>query len=108
MCRDRETVCRDRPGERRLEVVELPASSKMGGVMWSVDAEPGAAAAGAPDAEAATATESMSALSRGDEPPTSRFSTDADRRRTGLRPAIQQHKIHNYQPLYTVSQKTRH
>jgi len=81
----------------------------MGGVMWSVDAEPGAAAAGAPDAEAATATESMSALSRGDEPPpTSRFSTDADRRRTGLRPAIQQHKIHNYQPLYTVSQKTRH
>jgi len=89
-------------------VVELPASSKTGGVMWSVDAEPGAAAAGAPDDEAATATESMSALSRGDEPPTSRFSTDADRRRTGLRPAIQQHKIHNYQPLYTVSQKTRH
>ena len=55
------------PGERRLDVVD-PASSKIGGAMWSVVGGDG----------------SMSVLSRGDEPPpatTSRFSTDADRRR---------------------------
>jgi len=51
--------------------VDEPASSRTGGVMWSAVVVVGVSAAG----------DSMSELSRGDD---SRFSTDADRRRTGL------------------------